>query len=253
MLETSVKPLFLICSSVEDAKDWKRQIREAVAAFYHQEDVEEEEKEEARKQTTAPTQVSTKSVVPMITEIETPASATSTAQLISTKSSSPSAKEGVVSANQKRDHSLLQGESSVQKLSIQYDSLPELKNAFMRAVAVCRPLLSSDSLPPASLSSETGDKSPTALSDADKLLFYGLFKQSVSGDCPSPKNDDDVSMTTSTNIAGEGTNLQDSATESALRAKRDAWLTFKGMRRRDAMRKFVCELDVRLPNWNAAE
>ena len=253
MLETSVKPLFLICSSVEDAKDWKRQIREAVAAFYHQEDVEEEEKEEARKQTTAPTQVSIKSVIPIIAEIETPASATSTAQLISTKSSSPSAKEGVVSTNPKRDHSLLQGESSVQKLSIQYESLPELKNAFMRAVAVCRPLLSSDSLPPASLSNEIGDKSPTALSDADKLLFYGLFKQSVSGDCPSPKNDDDVSMTTSTNIAGEGTNLQDSATESALRAKRDAWLTFKGMRRRDAMRKFVCELDLRLPKWNTAE
>jgi acyl-CoA-binding protein len=81
------------------------------------------------------------------------------------------------------------------------------------------------------------------------LLFYGLFKQAVSGDCPSPKNEDDVSMTTSTNISGEGATLRDSATESALRAKRDAWLTFSGMRRRDAMRKFVQELDSRLPGW----
>lgn len=248
MLETSVKPLFLICSSVEDAKDWKRQIREAVAEFHHLEDAEEEEKEEARKpQSTVSAPVPIKSSVPVKTESETQVSEISNVVTVSTKSS-PISKEGVISTSPQPNRASGQSQTN-RTIPVQYDSLPELKSAFMRAVAVCRPLLSSDSLPPASSTDSLSDKSPTALSDADKLLFYGLFKQAVSGDCPSPKNEDDVSMTTSTNISGEGATLRDSATESALRAKRDAWLTFSGMRRRDAMRKFVQELDSRLPGW----
>ena len=53
------------------------------------------------------------------------------------------------------------------------------------------------------------------------------------------------------NISGESIQPRDFATASALRAKRDAWLTFKGMRRRDAMRKFVTELDRMVPGWSA--
>jgi hypothetical protein len=252
MLETSVKPLFLICSSVEDAKDWRRQIREAVAAFHHQEEKDEEE-EEARKQVLSQNesiQAVSKSSITLSTTIEKPIKTDVTNT--KSKTSSPTKESAILSP--KKESVLLQVQSvsaidPPKKTPVQYDSLPELKNAFMRAVAVCRPLLSSDSLPLASTLGSVDDKSPTALSDTDKLLFYGLFKQAVSGDCPIPSSEDDVSMTTSANISGESIQPRDFATASALRAKRDAWLTFKGMRRRDAMRKFVTELDRMVPGW----
>jgi len=95
-------------------------------------------------------------------------------------------------------------------------TLPELKKAFLAAVAECRPLLSES----AADGADAGVGG--ALSDAEKLRLYGLFKQSTAGDCP----------------AGAGAVAGGSADE----AKLGAWRACAGMQRRVAMRAFVASL-----------
>lgn len=195
--------------------------------------------------------------------------------------------------------------------SSKYESLPDLKHAFLQAVAFTRPLLSNDSTnsgnsngsgtgsastPNAAAgagapsSARRGDSTGTsanpplvqspgtatgALSDTDKLRFYGLFKQGTAGDCPFPAHDDDVSMmlppaagsvggpsprvptsasTAASSSAGAAgaPHLYDAAHLAVAKAKRDAWLGYAGLRRRDAMRRFVELLDDTVPGWEAA-
>jgi acyl-CoA-binding protein len=144
-----------------------------------------------------------------------------------------------------------------------HSSIADLKNAFLSAVAFCRPLLSSDAsaAPAAGSRVEGGMVSPASaltLSDQDKLTFYAYFKQATAGDCQSPTNDDDISMM----VSGPGhegdvghhhvANQADMSASSlaVTKAKRDAWLKYKGMRRRDAMRAFVSLLDSAVPGWD---
>jgi len=145
-----------------------------------------------------------------------------------------------------------------------YDSLPELKQAFLQAVAFCRPLLSTESGTPGMGNIPIGSRvdlgitSPSStltLHDNDKLQFYGLFKQATTGDCPIPTNNDDITMminstSTTPNAASTTNKVMDPTMIAIARAKRDAWLSYKGLRRRDAMRKFVELLDNKVPEWN---
>lgn len=128
-----------------------------------------------------------------------------------------------------------------------FESITELKGAFLQAVAFCRPLLSSDATTAAPATAAAG--AAFALSDADKLSFYAYFRQATHGDCPLPAGDDDVSM------MGPLPEAPDAASAAAqltiARAKRDAWRKCLGMRRRDAMRAFVLLLDKSAPGWEA--
>jgi len=144
--------------------------------------------------------------------------------------------------------------------SAAYDSLPALKQAFLVAVSVCRPLLSMTSeeggaaAAPAAAAAAGGT---AALSDGAKLAFYGLFKQATGGDCAAPANADDFSAlgggagggSARAPLSARGDPL---AAAAVLRAKRDAWIACRGMRKRDAMRAFVEQLDRLLPNWREA-
>lgn len=147
-----------------------------------------------------------------------------------------------------------------------FESIAELKTAFLHAVAFCRPLLSSDAATAGGSRVEGSLASPSitmALSDADKLAFYAYFKQATHGDCPEPANDDDVSMMTHHDGSdGSGHTPRDgaaaagdAAAAAALlavsKAKRDAWRRCAAMRRRDAMRAFVLLLDKAVPGWDA--
>jgi acyl-CoA-binding protein len=85
------------------------------------------------------------------------------------------------------------------------------------------------------------------LSDNDKLAFYAYFKQATHGDCPEPKDDNDISMMA---VGGH----EDHSAEPYLtvtKAKRDAWRRCAAMRRRDAMRAFVLLLDKAVPGWDS--
>jgi len=168
-----------------------------------------------------------------------------------------------------------------------FESIAELKIAFLHAVAFCRPLLSSDvaaggtALGPAGSRQEGSFASPSAtltLHDGDKLSFYSYFKQATQGDCPDPAHEDDVSMmllaappaasgaassrgSTSGGAASArsrspspvrgGGAGHTPATLALAKAKRDAWRRCSGMRRREAMRAFVLLLDRCVPGWDA--
>jgi hypothetical protein len=168
-----------------------------------------------------------------------------------------------------------------------FESIAELKTAFLHAVAFCRPLLSSDVaaggtvLGPAGSRQEGSFASPSAtltLHDGDKLSFYSYFKQATQGDCPDPAHEDDVSMmllaappapsgaASSRESTSGGTASARSRSPSPVRgggaghtpatlalakAKRDAWRRCSGMRRREAMRAFVLLLDRCVPGWDA--
>jgi acyl-CoA-binding protein len=97
-----------------------------------------------------------------------------------------------------------------------FESIADLKTAFLEAVAFCRPLLSSDSaVHPAGSRVDHGITSPTqtlSLSDADKLSFYAYFKQATAGDCPEPSHEDDVSMMTGGGGGGGGASGASSGT-----------------------------------------
>ena len=113
---------------------------------------------------------------------------------------------------------------------------------------VCRPLLSSESTSAAAAADAAAAAAPASaaagLSDETKLRFYGLFKQATAGDCPAPAAE---ASSGAGGVGGAG-----SADPAAVaRAKRDAWLACAGLRRRDAMRRFVELLDARLPGWAA--
>jgi hypothetical protein len=168
-----------------------------------------------------------------------------------------------------------------------FESIAELKTAFLHAVAFCRPLLSSDvaaggtALGPAGTRQEGSFASPSAtlsLHDGDKLSFYSYFKQATQGDCPDPSHEDDVSMmllaappAASGAAASRGSTSGGAAsarsrspspvrgggaghtpaTLALAKAKRDAWRRCSGMRRREAMRAFVLLLDRCVPGWDA--
>jgi diazepam-binding inhibitor (GABA receptor modulating acyl-CoA-binding protein) len=106
-------------------------------------------------------------------------------------------------------------------------SSSELKECFKRALEFVRPYLQMSS---AELASAAGPAAALALGDADKLRFYGYFKQATKGDQPLglPLPADDVE-----------------------RAKLEAWSTVRGVSRKDAMRAFVFLLDRALATWDA--
>lgn len=146
-----------------------------------------------------------------------------------------------------------------------FESIAELKNAFLHAVAFCRPLLSSDAthaVPSGSrvAGSMASPSATLALSDADKLAFYAYFKQATHGDCPEPSGEDDVTMmgvhteassgTTSSASSGDASSHLTTAQLTITKAKRDAWRRCTAMRRRDAMRAFVLLLDHAVPAWD---
>ena len=66
--------------------------------------------------------------------------------------------------------------------------------------------------------------------DAQKLEFYGFFKQATTGDrAGAPPSSDPVEV-----------------------AKWDAWGRCSGMRRRDAMQSFIALLSEGEPDWDSA-
>jgi diazepam-binding inhibitor (GABA receptor modulating acyl-CoA-binding protein) len=100
-------------------------------------------------------------------------------------------------------------------------SADELKDTFKRALECVRPFLK---LVPADAAN-----AHHALSDTDKLLFYGYFKQASRGDIPP------------------GPSTPSDPQEAA---KLEAWSTMKGVSHSDAMRLFVDLLDKAVPLWD---
>ncbi len=72
------------------------------------------------------------------------------------------------------------------------------------------------------------------LRDAQKLQFYGYFKQATKGDYTG-------ALTT--------TNVADAPADFAEAAKLEAWAGMRGLSRRDAMRAFVQLLCEVVPAW----
>ena len=107
-------------------------------------------------------------------------------------------------------------------------SSTELKECFKRALEFVRPFLSMST---SELAATAGPAAALALGDADKLRFYGYFKQATKGDQPLglPLPPDEVE-----------------------RAKLEAWSTVRGVSRKDAMRAFVFLLDRALATWDSA-
>ncbi len=105
----------------------------------------------------------------------------------------------------------------------------ELKDTFKRALEFVRPFLQVSAV---ELSAKPDGSAPPALvlGDAEKLKFYGYFKQATKGDQPS------------------GTAK---ATDAVEAAKVEAWAAVRGLSRRDAMRAFVFLLYQVLPTWES--
>ena len=103
----------------------------------------------------------------------------------------------------------------------------ELKDTFKRALEFVRPFLQMSA---AEIARGDGGPPVLVLGDADKLKFYGYFKQATKGDQPPglPKPTDPVEA-----------------------AKVEAWSAVRGLAKRDAMRAFVFHLYQALPTWDA--
>jgi diazepam-binding inhibitor (GABA receptor modulating acyl-CoA-binding protein) len=104
-------------------------------------------------------------------------------------------------------------------------STTELKEVFKSALEFVRPFLSMSA---ADLAKPGVTAVPLVLTDAEKLQFYGYFKQATKGDIPLDSA---------------------RAADPVEAAKTDAWTTVRGLGRRDAMRAFVYLLYQALPTW----
>jgi acyl-CoA-binding protein len=113
-------------------------------------------------------------------------------------------------------------------------SSTDLKDAFKRALEFLRPFLQMSA---AELAASGGTVAPLTLGDADKLRFYGYFKQATRGDQPAR--------------ATSGPGTPTAGADPVEAAKLDAWAAVRGTSRRDAMRLFVHLLDRALPAWEA--
>ena len=106
-------------------------------------------------------------------------------------------------------------------------STTDLKDVFKRALEFVRPFLQSSA---ADTPKSAGAPAPAlVLGDAEKLKFYGYFKQATKGDQPPGM------------VA---------PADPVEAAKVQAWATVRGLSRRDAMRAFVFLLYQALPTWD---